>query len=105
MVEAANLSVSELCAWYGESQALHGMDFEVKRGEMIAGGIVCSVLAAALLTVVLGAHWPTTEASVQGSTVAGFGHALMSTYLVPFEAVSVLLLVVMIGAALLARQE
>jgi len=79
--------------------------FEVKRGEMIAGGIVCSVLAAALLTVVLGAHWPTTEASVQGSTVAGFGHALMSTYLVPFEAVSVLLLVVMIGAALLARQE
>ena len=35
MVEAANLSVSELCAWYGESQALHGMDFEVKRGEVV----------------------------------------------------------------------
>jgi NADH:ubiquinone oxidoreductase subunit 6 (subunit J) len=29
----------------------------------------------------------------------------MSTYLIPFEAVSVLLLVVMIGAALMARQE
>ena len=35
MVEAANLSVSKLCAWYGESQALHGMDFEVKRGEVV----------------------------------------------------------------------
>ena len=35
MAEAANLSVSELCAWYGESQALHGMDFEVKRGEVV----------------------------------------------------------------------
>ena len=35
MVDAANLSVSELCAWYGESQALHGMDFEVKRGEVV----------------------------------------------------------------------
>ena len=31
--------------------------------------------------------------------------ALLTTYLVPFEAVSVLLLVVMIGAAYLARQE
>ena len=35
MVEAANLSVSKLCAWYGESQALHGMDFDVKRGEVV----------------------------------------------------------------------
>ena len=35
MAEAANLSVSKLCAWYGESQALHGMDFEVKRGEVV----------------------------------------------------------------------
>ena len=35
MAEAANLSISKLCAWYGESQALHGMDFEVKRGEVV----------------------------------------------------------------------
>jgi NADH:ubiquinone oxidoreductase subunit 6 (subunit J) len=67
--------------------------------------VICCVLAAALLTVVLGAHWPTNDATVEGTGVAGFGAALMSTYLVPFEAVSVLLLVVMVGAALLARQE
>ena len=35
MAEAANLSISKLCALYGESQALHGMDFEVKRGEVV----------------------------------------------------------------------
>ena len=31
----ALLSVSNLQAWYGESHILHGMDFEIKRGELI----------------------------------------------------------------------
>jgi len=35
--------------------------------------------------------------------VAQLGNALLSTYLVPFELVSVLLLAVMIGAAFLAH--
>jgi len=79
--------------------------FDVKRGELIAAGVVCTVLAVALLTVVVGANWPTNDTAVEGASVADFGKALMTTYLVPFEAISVLLLVVMIGAALLARQE
>ena len=32
---AALLSVSNLQAWYGESHILHGVDFEIKRGELI----------------------------------------------------------------------
>jgi NADH:ubiquinone oxidoreductase subunit 6 (subunit J) len=79
--------------------------FDVKRSEMLAGGVVCTALAGALLFVITRTQWPTTDQPVEGSTVAGFGEALMSTYLIPFEAVSVLLLVVMIGAALMARQE
>jgi NADH:ubiquinone oxidoreductase subunit 6 (subunit J) len=79
--------------------------FDVKRSEMIAAGAVCIVFAAALLALVVNANWPVTEATVAGPQVADFGHQLMTTYLVPFEAVSVLLLVVMIGAALMARQE
>ena len=35
MTEAADLTVSNLNAWYGESQALHGMDFNVRRGEVV----------------------------------------------------------------------
>ena len=31
----ALLSVANLQAWYGESHILHGMDFEIKRGELI----------------------------------------------------------------------
>ena len=29
------LSASELHAWYGESHILHGVDFEVRRGELV----------------------------------------------------------------------
>ena len=31
----AELAVSGLNAWYGESHVLHGMDFEVHRGEVV----------------------------------------------------------------------
>ena len=34
-MNTALLSVSNLQAWYGESHILHGVDFEVKRGELI----------------------------------------------------------------------
>jgi NADH:ubiquinone oxidoreductase subunit 6 (subunit J) len=79
--------------------------FDTKPRELIAAGSVCTAFAGALLWVVTRADWPQTSDSVSGSTVAGFGQSLLSHYLVPFEAVSVLLLVVMIGAAYLARQE
>jgi branched-chain amino acid transport system ATP-binding protein len=35
MPEAALLSVAGLQAWYGESHILHGVDFEVRRGEVV----------------------------------------------------------------------
>ena len=80
--------------------------FDIKPKEMIAAGVVCAVFAAALLAVITTASWPNvTDATVTGSTVEQFGAALLTTYLVPFEALSVLLLAVMIGAAYLARQE
>lgn len=79
--------------------------FDTKRRELIAAGVVCVAFAGTLLWVVTKADWPQSAESVRGSTVAGFGQSLLTNYLVPFEAVSVLLLIVMIGAAYLARQE
>ena len=34
-MSAALLSVANLQAWYGESHILHGVDFEIRRGELI----------------------------------------------------------------------
>ena len=35
MPDAALLSVAGLQAWYGESHILHGVEFEVRRGEVV----------------------------------------------------------------------
>ena len=35
MAEGALLEVRDLHAWYGESHVLHGVDFEVRRGEVV----------------------------------------------------------------------
>jgi len=78
--------------------------FQVKRWELAVAGVVCIVLATALIGMLFGAEWPGGPGS-EDMPVATVGQHLLTTYLVPFEAASVLLLVVMIGAAYLARQE
>jgi len=35
MIERALLEIQDLHAWYGESHILHGMDFEVREGEVV----------------------------------------------------------------------
>ena len=70
----------------------------------MAGGVICAGLWAALSFVILRAEW-SGEPSIESSTVAWLGKTLLTNYLVPFEVASVLLLVVMIGAAYLAKQE
>jgi branched-chain amino acid transport system ATP-binding protein len=35
MADGAQLEVRDLHAWYGESHVLHGVDFEVRRGEVV----------------------------------------------------------------------
>ncbi|MGB9612254.1 MAG: NADH-quinone oxidoreductase subunit J, partial [Bryobacteraceae bacterium] len=76
------------------------------RWEVLGGAGVCGLLFAALSIVLLKANWAGHAGpSGDGYTVATIGSELLTTYLVPFEVASVLLLVVMIGAAYLARPE
>lgn len=79
--------------------------YECRATEMVAAGGVAAVLFAGLVTVLTRTHWSGAATVARGATVAEFGKELLTTYLVPFEVASVLLLVVMIAAAYLARQE
>jgi NADH-quinone oxidoreductase subunit J len=49
--------------------------------------------------------WPTAAARPAAPTAAGLGDLLLSKYLLPFEAVSVLLLVVLIGTVVVGKKE
>lgn len=79
--------------------------FVPKRLEIAAGAVVCLLLFGGLVAGVLRQDWSGAVSQPAWFSVAGFGEALLTTYLVPFELASVLLLAVMIGAAYLARAE
>ena len=81
----------------------YGVRLRPKRIEVAAGLLVGLALFVGLAAILLRTAWTAATPEPAGYTVAGLGQALLSTYLVPFELVSVLLLAVMIGAAYLSR--
>lgn len=82
--------------------------FEPRPREVVVGVVVGLVLLVGLLAALLGAPWPEipgANPTAEVAPVRAIGQELLTTYLVPFELVSVMLLAVLIGAAYLARPE
>jgi len=87
--------------------------FDPKAIEVVVAAIAGAIMLVALLAGIISTHGPvgTPGAIVRqpldwGTSqypVADLGQALLGDYLLPFELASVLLLVVMIGAAFLAK--
>ncbi|MGB9111776.1 MAG: NADH-quinone oxidoreductase subunit J [Acidimicrobiales bacterium] len=74
----------------------------------IAGGLGALILAEVLLLGtghwVTGAHSTTAKLNQPASNVAQLGRAIFTTYLLPFEITSALLVVAVIAAVVLARR-
>lgn len=73
----------------------------------VATAIVCFGLFALLGTMVLATPWSldATSPGVIDNTVIALGEHFFSDYLLPFELASVLLLIAMVGAIILARRD
>lgn len=72
----------------------------------IATGGVCLGLFALLATVILGTPWQlSTETAVGDTATVLIGQHFFSDFLLPFELASVLLLMALVGAIILARRE
>jgi NADH-quinone oxidoreductase subunit J len=67
--------------------------------------LVAIVLAAVMLYVVINASWQTSEAAPPADAVAALGRTLLSTYVLPFEVASIILLMALIGSIIIAREE
>ena len=78
---------------------------KMERGRVIPGGVVALVILGLLLGVVLRVPWPIQEAEAAGSTTVSIGQHFLGDYLLPFEVVSLVLLIALIGAALISRKE
>lgn len=81
--------------------------FGPRRGEVVLATAIAAVLLAALVAAILVRPPPSFAREALppagGYPTAALGEQLLGDYLVPFEFVSVVLLVVMIGAAYLAK--
>ena len=73
----------------------------------VATGVVCLGLFALLGTMVLATPWSldSTSPAVIENTIVTLGEHFFSDYLLPFELASVLLLMAMVGAIILARRD
>jgi NAD(P)H-quinone oxidoreductase subunit 6 len=85
-------------------------DFTPIKGRWIrkvATGLVCAGILALLGTMILSTPWSiSTEAAIPlEDSVTRIGKHLFSDYLLPFELASVLLLMAMVGAIILARRD
>lgn len=71
-----------------------------------ATAIVCVGLFALLSTMVLGTSWAlSSEVAVGDGATVLIGQHFFSDFLLPFELASVLLLIALVGAIILARRE
>jgi NADH-quinone oxidoreductase subunit J len=68
-------------------------------------GLVALLLFAVLGFILLRVNWPVVEAAVPQESISILGQELMSTYALPFEVASVLLLVALVGSIIIARER
>ncbi len=74
-------------------------------GQRLVAVLVAAVLFALLAVVLGGARWAANAWPGLESTTAELGKQLLTAYVVPFEAVALVLLVALVGAAVLGRRD
>ena len=85
------------------------MRIQIERGQLLLGGVIALMLLMLLLTVIANTPvWKnlTDDGTELPPTTERIGELILNgPFLLPFEVVSVLLLVALIGAALISRKE
>ena len=76
----------------------------LSKNQLLAA-IFCLILFAFQIQIIFNTEWYLGELISRDSTVNDIGMLLLTTYLLPFEVVSVLLLAALIGAAMLSRKK
>jgi NADH-quinone oxidoreductase subunit J len=89
------------------SRRLMSPEFQARNEQWLLGMAAAVALFAILAVILLQVNWPTTEASVPQDAISQLGQALVQPdqYVLPFEGASVLLLVALVGAVIIARER
>lgn len=80
------------------------MRIQMQRGQVIPGAIISIFIFILLILVIRNTVWPLKEWE-SSPTTKTIGEFLMKDFLLPFEVLSLLLLVALIGATVISRRE
>ena len=67
--------------------------------------VVAVALFALLVFILFQINWPVVQGATSPTAIADIGEALVSSFVVPFEVIAVLLSVALIGAIMIARER
>ncbi|MDA0987308.1 MAG: NADH-quinone oxidoreductase subunit J [Bacteroidetes bacterium] len=86
------------------------VNVEIKSGTMqtLPASLIAALIAGLLCGIFYVSNWylvPTTPELLNNTTAVAIGYAFITTWILPFEVASVVLLVAMIGAVIIARRE
>ena len=73
--------------------------------QMVVAGVLVMVIAGSLVFMAVSTNWYLAASREVNSTVTQIGNELLTNYLLAFEAASMLLLLAIVGAALIARKK
>ena len=117
LLEAELLAMIQLLVYVGAIAILIIFAIMLSRQAMVAdkvlneqwalGWLVAVLLFAALVYVLVKVNWPVVEVAVPANSIQRLGESLVNPngFVLPFEVASVLLLVALVGAVIIAREK
>ena len=87
------------------TRRLMAKDLVQRNAQWGISGLVALLFFTVLGFVLLRMDWPVVDAAVPRDSISILGQELMSTYALPFEVASVLLLVALVGSIIIARER
>jgi len=118
LLEAELLAMIQLLVYVGAiailiifaimlSRQAMAADDKVLNEQWVLGGLAAVVLCAFLIYILTRVNWPVVEAAVPANSIQRLGESLVNPngFVLPFEVASVLLLVALVGAVIIAREK
>ena len=89
------------------SRRLMSPEYDPRNEQWTGALFVAVALFAVLMFILLRVEWPAVQAQVPAEAISQLGQSLVSPdyFLLPFEVASVLLLVALVGAVIIAREQ
>jgi NADH-quinone oxidoreductase subunit J len=87
------------------SRRIAAKDLVQRNSQWVLALVVAVLLFAVVGYSLLQVSWPVTAAPLTGDSIAALGKAFVDPYLAPFEVASIVLVVALIGAIIIAREK